>query len=350
MHRRASDTLRRLDEYFRRRPAYQRLCDEAATQVRRMLEHRGVPFASISGRVKSWHSMSERLSGKAVPPSQFMTRLKDTAGVRIVVWRPSDRTDIARDIHELFNVHETKEASLRRSADGYSDDKYYCSLRPGPGVGKDVAGLTFELQVQTAMMNAWASAGHDLSYKAPFQLPDILSKRFALLAALMDLADDNMNALTDEVAATAAKLSDDRLNVLGLKAHLDAVVDVVDTGKHLVRMFTDAADARSLVIELRKCGVQRLDDLRHIINRNTVKGCLGAVERNVFLNYSSLVRLILIMKKPDSYFSRVAYDVILLDRAWLKILKALKVDYLATARSLGKPIYVSDEKGMKPLH
>jgi ppGpp synthetase/RelA/SpoT-type nucleotidyltranferase len=346
----SSETLRRLREYSEGCLVYKRVCDIAVQQAKKMLDRRGVPFASVTGRVKSFHSISEHLRGKTVRAGQFMTAVKDAAGVRIVLWRPSDRSAIARDIHEIFEVDGggTKEALLRRSADGYSDDKYRCTLRPGRGVSADLRDLAFELQVQTAMMNAWASIGHDISYKASFAVSYQLRRRFELLAALTDLADDNMNALTKDVISEATTLAEERLNVPGLTARLNEVIATVDSNQKVLCKFADAADARAIVEELRKCGIARMDDLRQLINQNTVKRCLTAAGGEL-LNYSSIARLVLMMQKLDQYFKRVMWDVVVLDTDWLRVLKCLNVDYRGAARRVGKAIYITDQKGRPRL-
>jgi ppGpp synthetase/RelA/SpoT-type nucleotidyltranferase len=336
---RSGETLRRYVEYKQEYPIYKRLCEEAETQIREMLERRGIPVASIDWRVKSFYSMSEHLAKKPVRAGKFMKALRDTAGVRIVVWRPTDGAEIAKDIHKSFKVLPgTKEASLGSKASGYRDSKYYCSIRMSKRVPRDLSGLIFELQIQTALMNTWASIEHDVAYKGPYELPDEYKNRFKLLAYLMDLGDDNLNRLTEDVILDAKQHSKTKLNTLGLKAHLDDIVGVVDTKEMVLRVFRDWADARRLVTELRKCGIRRLDDLRRIINQDVVNRLAG-MSRGT-LDYSSLVRLVLMMKSLRSYFSRVMYEDIILEESWLPILELLNVKYIEAARAVDKRIYV----------
>lgn len=342
-HRRRGETLRRYREYKRWWPIYNRLCTEAQTQLTEMLERRGIPVASIDSRVKSFYSMSEHLDKKPLRAGEFMKALPDTAGVRIVVWQPTDGAAIASDIHNSFKVLPgTKEVSLGSKPSGYRDGKYHCSIHKSPHVPQELSGLKFELQIQTALMNAWASIEHDVSYKGSYELPDDLKNRFQLLAYLMVLGDDNLDRLTGDVVFDAKQQSKTRLNTLGLKAHLDEVVGVVDSKKKVLRMFRDWADARRLISELRKCGIRCLDDIRRMVNQDVVNRLAGMSRGS--LDYSSLVRLVLMMKSPHNYFSRVMYDDIILEESWLPILKLLKIDYLGAAGVAGKQIYVDTGK------
>src|SRR5260370_24484405 len=140
-----TEELKRLHEYNQRRPDYERVCVRAKNAIEAMLKRKGVEFASISWRVKSYHSIWEHLSTKRIDSGGFMTTLPDTAGVRVVVWRHGDRASIGRDIHDIFVVHGTKDAALSRTADGYSDDKYRCSLRQNGRMSRDLTDLVFEL-------------------------------------------------------------------------------------------------------------------------------------------------------------------------------------------------------------
>lgn len=336
-----------LEEYIRRRPTYEKVCKEAARQIEDILERRGVQFSSVTHRVKSFHSMSEHLTGE-IPPGQFMTSLDDTAGVRIVVWQPSDQSKIARHIHDAFWVCDTKEGALNRKTSGYFDDKYYCRLRPHDSLPSELTGITFELQVQTAMMNAWASVEHDKSYKLDFSLESRIRERFELLAGLTTVIDENMNALTDKVIYEAVSQSETRLNVYGLKARLDEESEIVDRDKKIIRKFSDEADARLIILELEKCGVPRAQELRALINQRTIIKCLNVVTSD-FLNYSKLVRLILLSTKLDLYFERVVPDPIPLTEDWLPFLEALNIRYKEAAQAAGKKIVIVDETGFRQL-
>lgn len=344
-----SETLSHLREYLRNRPTYKLLCDVAKRKIREMLEHRGIPFASITERVKSFPSMMVRLKGEAVKPGNLMKSLNDTAGSRIIVWQERDRSAVAECVNEIFDVLPgTKEASLTTSVTTYKDDKYYCNLRTAPDIPRKLEGLTFELQVQTAMENVWATLSHDIYYKASPDLPNDYRKRFDLLLGLANLADHHTGYLVRDVEELGRKLSLERLNVIGLKAHLDKVTQEVDRQKIVVNDFRDPADARVLVEDLEKCGIVKSEHLESLVNRDTVNRCIISANGK-HLDYSELVRLILMMEKIDLYFDKVAPDIVPLDKWQLPILKSLKIDYQKAATSANKPIYISDGKNIRLL-
>lgn len=332
------ETLRRYQEYKREYPLYDRLCKEVEAHLEDMLQRRGIPFCSIDSRVKSFYSMSEHLRRKQIRPGELMKSLDDTAGVRLVVWRPADGVAIAGDIHDRFMVVKTKEPFVGAKASGYRDSKYLCSMHASARIPPDIASLTFELQIQTALMNAWSAIEHDVGYKGPFKLPQEYKNRFRSLAYLMDLSDDVFDKLMNEVYFKAKEQSDTRLNTFGLKVHLDYVVDKVDREKVVFRTFRDWADARRLVSELEKCGIRTLDHVEQLIDMDVVNRLIKLSRGS--LDYSSLVRLALIMKKPRKYFSRVMYEDIVLETSWLHVLDTLKVNYKEAARVAGKRVFV----------
>jgi ppGpp synthetase/RelA/SpoT-type nucleotidyltranferase len=58
---------------------------------------------------------------------------------------------------------------------------------------------TFELQVRTLFMHAWAEPQHDLGYKGPGDLTKLQKKRLAWVAASAWGADHELEGLWAEV-------------------------------------------------------------------------------------------------------------------------------------------------------
>lgn len=343
--RQQTGTLEQYMEYHKLRPLYLQLCEEAERQLKRQLQGMGVPFSATASRVKSFPSMLAKINkgNLHVAPGQFMSSLSDTAGVRIVIWQPSDRETVAKGIYHIFKDAIKIKENVEYDS-GYSDDKYLCCLhKPAK-----FSSIRFELQVQTAMMNAWASVEHDISYKGGIQIPPNTATRFTLLANVTTLLDSNMDTLTQDTVEYAKQLSKDRLNVFGLKDHLNRLVERVDIRRKITRDFADPADAQIIVEELLKCNIAKLDNLEKLITEGSIKECIRAAG-SVVLNYSGLVRLILLHKKLSLYFEVVMPEFIPLEKDWLVILKSLQIDYRRAARDAGKDIYVQTKNGIEPI-
>ena len=85
----SSDLLRR---YHETKPLYEKLADEIAFSLEKRLREHKVPFAHLSKRVKSFESLTEKLSRKHYDDP--WSEITDIAGVRIVFLYPSTRSRI----------------------------------------------------------------------------------------------------------------------------------------------------------------------------------------------------------------------------------------------------------------
>jgi hypothetical protein len=90
--------------------------------------------------------------------------------------------------------------------------------------------LVIEIQVRTILQHAWAEIQHDIEYKAIETIPTVIRRRFMALAGMLEIADREFQAISDEDRQVrAAALRDVELGDLAavevtqeaLKAYLD---------------------------------------------------------------------------------------------------------------------------------
>jgi ppGpp synthetase/RelA/SpoT-type nucleotidyltranferase len=98
----------------------------------------------------------------------------DLAGVRLAVYFPGDRAEVARLIVENFEVAEQrtfprtdKTRPHPRVFSGYGADHYRLRMRESTLAEghKQYAATNIEVQVASVLMHAWAEVEHDLTYK-----------------------------------------------------------------------------------------------------------------------------------------------------------------------------------------
>ena len=96
------------------------------------------------------------------------------------------------------------------------------------------ASVRFEVQVRTAIQDAWSTLDHAIKYKKK-QVPHELSRRINALAALFEIADREFLAIRDQIAdlAAGASSSIDQPNANGQRSTVFDLLPVLQ--KHFPR-------------------------------------------------------------------------------------------------------------------
>jgi ppGpp synthetase/RelA/SpoT-type nucleotidyltranferase len=144
----------------------------------------------IAFRVKS----SNSFAGKATDPRNNppyenpYIEIEDQVAGRVIVFFVRD---IEVVIDELKGTFGTIESSYRRPAKdvefGYESHHLIClippHLKPNGWSDFDDLPTTFELQVRTIFMHAYAEPQHNIGYKSSQELPSEIRKELAWIAA-----------------------------------------------------------------------------------------------------------------------------------------------------------------------
>jgi len=145
----------------------------------------------ISFRVKATESFGTKVE-KAIAAGRAydnpFVEIEDQIAGRVIVFFLQDLTEVEA---RLRQVYTTVEATHRQPAKdeefGYESHHLICLIPPhvqpeGWSSLRDVP-KTFELQVRTLFMHAWAEPQHDLGYKGPADLPKEVRRELAWIAA-----------------------------------------------------------------------------------------------------------------------------------------------------------------------
>jgi putative GTP pyrophosphokinase len=152
----------------------------------------GVPHLDrVDFRVKDVGSFVRKaLSRKGGAPYEHpLVEIEDQVAGRIVVYFVTD-LDVVRGklLSAIFNpVEQTTRRPSRDAEFGYESDHLICNLPPHllPNGWHSLEDMpsTFELQIRTVFMHAYAAPQHDIAYKSAAELPSEIRRELAWIAA-----------------------------------------------------------------------------------------------------------------------------------------------------------------------
>jgi len=277
-----------LEMYGKSRGVYSDFAETLSMLISVLLNSSGVQVHTITHRCKT----SESLAGKLSRPEKTyssLSEITDLAGLRITTYFAGD-VDLVGDIFEReFQVAPDASVDKRKYTDpdrfGYSSLHYVVQLCPARACLSEYArfnGLKCEIQVRSILQHAWAEIEHDLGYKSAAGVPAEVRRRFARVASLLELADDEFGqirtALKSYEASIAAKIAKSpatvNLDLASFRAlygfssnvaKLDKVVIAVGEGQ--IDMDEDLADR--LLERLHYFRVTNIEQLEQIAQINS---------------------------------------------------------------------------------
>jgi ppGpp synthetase/RelA/SpoT-type nucleotidyltranferase len=253
-----------------------------------LLRYNGVKFHTIDFRVKSEESARRKL---AAPDSGYrgFASLHDLLGLRVTCYF-ADEVNLVADIIEKEFTCDPRKSVDKGKQLGVKEFGYRSVHRVARMNKRRAAlaeydrykNLRFEVQIRTVVQHAWAEIEHDLGYKAD-TIPEPMSRRFSMLAGVLELVDYEFKALRDELD-TYEKVADDAAMAQSPRMMLD-LATLVSTMKYdksltsldravtdsvngtLIEYPTDAKELEDRLAELRMLGVTSIDDLREAADR-----------------------------------------------------------------------------------
>jgi len=144
----------------------------------------------VSFRVKGVDSfLNKALDPENKPPyTHPLVEIEDQVAGRIIVFFLSDIPKVVAAIDRNFNTVEASRRKPERDAEfGYESHHLICvippHLKPAGWEEQDDLPRTFELQVRTIFMHAYAEPQHDIGYKEAAELPQEIRRELAWIAA-----------------------------------------------------------------------------------------------------------------------------------------------------------------------
>jgi ppGpp synthetase/RelA/SpoT-type nucleotidyltranferase len=141
-------------------------------------------------RVKGAQSFAEKAEDPENSPPYIdpLIEIEDQIAGRILVYFLSDLAPIEERLRETFTTVERSERRPARDAEfGYESNHLICVIPPHvvPNGWTARADLptTFEIQIRTLFMHAYAQPQHRLAYKAAQELPPAVRRELGWMAA-----------------------------------------------------------------------------------------------------------------------------------------------------------------------
>lgn len=204
-----------LDEYKKEKPNFLKLEAVVDELLHTLVKASGVMVAGIEHRVKGEQSLEGKLY-KNGDWYQKLDDLTDLLGARIICYFADDVDRIGKLIEERFVIDREnssdKRALIKADSFGYLSLHYICTLPEDAGYPSEICGKRFEIQIRTILQHAWAAINHDLGYKSEFGVPREVTREFARLAGLLEIADDEFVRTRDHIRRYAEKTREKIIN------------------------------------------------------------------------------------------------------------------------------------------
>lgn len=182
------------------------------TQILRLLSDQP-SFATphVVSRIKAREECISKFRRKYLPylagtntPYTIKDHIGDLIGIRVICLYEPDAKEIARLLEEEFDVLDVtdKAREVEATADtfrykGLHLDMALSERRRSLPAYSRFASVRFEVQVRTAIQDAWSTLDHAIKYKK--EVPLELSRRINALAALFELADREFLAIRNQI-------------------------------------------------------------------------------------------------------------------------------------------------------
>lgn len=286
-----------LAEFDARKDQLKAFCEKTKGLIEACLEDAGIRFQSVQARVKS----RKKLREKYLNPEKNYTQLDDItdlAALRIITYY-EDEVDRAADvIRREFEIDPANSVDKRETEPdrfGYYALNLVCchARRRAEDVEyKKFAGVRCEIQITSVLRHAWSEIQHDW-YDLRDAYPDSIKRRFARMAALLEIAESEFleirNKRADYEKSVAlqvdAKVADLPVSPVSLKSFLSQGAPTDETDQAIANLFgvplkEELADkeAEILAVAAEKAGLTTLESLRSALQRYE-KGAVEFVER-----------------------------------------------------------------------
>jgi len=194
-----------IDDFDLQKSLLEELSEKLETLLYELTNTVNASVNSVTARVKSRQSLQRKLE-KTEGKYQYLNQVTDLCGARIITYFEDDVDTIAKLVEAEFAIDLANSIDKRTSRDvdrfGYTSVHYIASFRESRTCLSEYSrfhGMNFEIQIRSVLQHAWAEIEHDLQYKSQSPLPRELTRRFARLAGLLEIADAEFIGIRDAI-------------------------------------------------------------------------------------------------------------------------------------------------------
>jgi putative GTP pyrophosphokinase len=259
-------------EFERRERIYANLEEEAEFVLRRALRNDNIKTHSIPTRVKDLSSFLDKVKRK--DSKDPFGEINDIVGLRVICLFLSDIPRVSDVIRKAFNVlsEDDKVEGSEISSFGYLSFHFIAEMRKdykGPRYDT-VAGVPFEIQVRTILMDAWANVSHYLDYKTDVDVPKALRRDFYALSGLFYVADSHF-----EMFFKSSKDSSRQMKELATESKPTLILQELNLDSMTAylrsrlpdRKHSDPKSVSDLVNQLNRAGYKTIQQIDEVLDR-----------------------------------------------------------------------------------
>lgn len=221
-----------MEDYRKYKDDFIRLGDIVHERLRKIANDAGILVMGIEHRVKSESSLEGKLYKNGEWYQKF-DDLTDILGERVICYFGDEVDKFGKLVEQEFVIDwdnfSDKRALIKADTFGYLSLHYICSLPENMGYPTELCGRRFEIQIRTMLQHAWSAINHDLGYKNKYGVPREVTREFARLAGLMEIADDEFVRVRDAMNRYTEKIHE---KITGDSAD-DVLIEIVSLNEYM---------------------------------------------------------------------------------------------------------------------
>lgn len=261
-----------MGEYDEQCALYTEFTEKIEKLVEDLLKENDLRVHSISSRVKDRVALRTKLE-RAEEKYLRLSDITDLSGIRIIIYLADEVDKVAKIIQKEFDIDQEHSVDKRELLDpdrfGYLSLHYVVSL-PATRLKlteyQRFSDCKVEIQIRSILQHTWAEIQHDLGYKGKQTVPKEIRRRFARLAGLLELADDEFTQIRDSLleyeATVPQRIATTPASVLINKASLWAFIKSNPLVHEIDRKIASVPKAQ--VVESEEYVTDRIDKLHYV--------------------------------------------------------------------------------------
>lgn len=279
-----------VEQYKNIRPLYESFTSKLHQLLEELIDSDGIDIVIMESRAKDIDSFQEKIERDDKDYSDPVNEITDLSGLRIITYYNKDVDAICKLISKEFKVDEENSIDKRKITE---EDRFgYQSSHLVVNLNEDRAKLSewsaysafrSEIQVRSVLQHSWAAIDHKLRYKTKESIPVYLKRKLYRLSALLELADEEFEAIRDISGKKVAKIKSDlQLSKLDIPIDRDSFQSYIDNsstfhkfnslidsmGFSIKELYTDSDLAISIRI-LKLAKLETLEDIEKVINQES---------------------------------------------------------------------------------
>ena len=272
-----------VEEFRKEKHNYFKLEEIVSQKLEIVKNEKATLIYSIEHRVKNEESLNIKIS-RYGEFYQSYEDLHDLFGARIICYFSSDIDLIANYVATIFDVDFSlstdKRTTINPESFGYLSVHYICSLKKDEGYPEELTNIKFEVQIKTMLQHTWAMINHDLGYKSDFGVPRVVTRQFARIASLLEIADDEFVRAKNTLVEYENEIHNQIINDVAE----EVLIDIISLKKYMygnkkINSFLNKLaqienseieyiSPESYMNQLKYLGINTIGDLQRLLDSN----------------------------------------------------------------------------------